>query len=80
MATGTAGLTTEFFNIQAKDKKEICHSLAKIRLFLSIGKMEKTYYFFEDLVKGKGVRYEDLFECASWREHDGLDKNKESIN
>jgi 5-methylcytosine-specific restriction enzyme A len=31
---------------------------------------------FTDLGKGKGVRFEGLFECASWREMDGFDKER----
>ena len=30
---------------------------------------------FKDLGKGKGVRFEGLFECASWHVVDGLDKH-----
>ena len=36
----------------------------------------KDLLLFEDLGKGKGVRYAGLFECASWQELDGLDKNR----
>ena len=31
---------------------------------------------FEDLGKGKGVRYTGLFECACWEEIEGIDKDK----
>lgn len=36
----------------------------------------KDLLLFTDLGKGKGVRYEGLFECASWREVDGYDKDR----
>lgn len=36
----------------------------------------KDLLLLKDLGKGKGVRFEGLFECASWREIDGVDKNK----
>jgi len=36
----------------------------------------KDLFLFQDLGKGKGVRFEGLFECADWREIDGPDKNK----
>lgn len=36
----------------------------------------KDLLLFEDLGKGKGVRYEGLFECASWEEVAGADKDK----
>jgi len=35
----------------------------------------KDLLLFEDLGKGKGVRYTGLFECASWEKTDGVDKN-----
>ena len=37
----------------------------------------KDLLLFEDLGKGKGVRYTGLFECASWDEISGTDKAKE---
>lgn len=36
----------------------------------------KDLLLFEDLGKGKGVRYEGLFDCASWDEVEALDKDK----
>lgn len=36
----------------------------------------KDLFLFQDLGKGKGVRFEGLFESADWREIDGPDKNK----
>ncbi len=36
----------------------------------------KDAVLFKDLGKGKGVRYEGLFECASWEELEGIDKDK----
>jgi 5-methylcytosine-specific restriction protein A len=36
----------------------------------------KDLFLFEDLGKGKGVRFEGLFECATFREAAGPDKNK----
>jgi 5-methylcytosine-specific restriction protein A len=36
----------------------------------------KDLLLFEDLGKGKGVRYTGLFECASWDEITGADKAK----
>ena len=38
----------------------------------------KDLLLFEDLGKGKGVRFAGLFECASWRQIDGLDKHKKN--
>ncbi|TAM52620.1 MAG: HNH endonuclease [Paraburkholderia sp.] len=38
----------------------------------------KDLLLFEDLGKGKGVRYTGLFECASWDEMSGIDKEKKS--
>lgn len=38
----------------------------------------KDLLLFEDLGKGKGVRYTGLFECASWDEISGTDKAKQS--
>lgn len=38
----------------------------------------KDLLLFEDLGKGKGVRYTGLFECASWYELTGTDKTKQS--
>lgn len=35
----------------------------------------KDLFLFEDLGKGNGVRYAGLFECASWYESKGPDKN-----
>lgn len=43
-----------------------------IRSHLSRG---KDLLLFEDLGKGKGVRYLGLFECASWEEVPGKDKD-----
>lgn len=40
----------------------------------------KDLLLFNDLGKGKGVRFQGLFECASWRKVDGLDKNKQTRN
>lgn len=37
----------------------------------------KDLLLFEDLGKGKGVRYTGLFECASWDEISGTDKAKQ---
>lgn len=37
----------------------------------------KDLLLFKDLGKGKGVRYEGLFECASWQEVNGLDKDQQ---
>jgi 5-methylcytosine-specific restriction protein A len=37
----------------------------------------KDLLLFAALKKGKGVRFEGLFECASWRYVDGLDKNRD---
>jgi len=36
----------------------------------------KELLLFSDLGKGKGVRYDGCFECASWEEITGPDKNK----
>lgn len=36
----------------------------------------KDLLLFEDLGKGKGVRYAGLFECASWSEVESSDKDK----
>jgi len=38
----------------------------------------KDLLLFEDLGKGKGVRYTGLFECASWDQISGIDKAKKS--
>lgn len=38
----------------------------------------KDILLFKDLGKGRGVRFEGLFECASWREIQGEDRNKHS--
>jgi 5-methylcytosine-specific restriction protein A len=38
----------------------------------------KDLLLFEDLGKGKGVRYLGLFDCAGWEIVPGLDKNKNS--
>lgn len=38
----------------------------------------KDILLFEDLGKGKGVRYAGLFECASWEEIAGADKEKKA--
>lgn len=38
----------------------------------------KDLLLFEDLGKGNGVRYSGLFECASWDEISGTDKNNQS--
>lgn len=38
----------------------------------------KDLLLFEDLGKGKGVRYAGLFECASWDRIPGADKAKKS--
>lgn len=35
----------------------------------------KDLLLFKDLGKGKGVRYQGCFECASWEESAGKDKN-----
>ncbi len=40
----------------------------------------KDLLLFEDLGKGKGVRYAGLFECASWAEIEGIDKEKKKRN
>lgn len=37
----------------------------------------KELLLFKDLGKGKGVRYQGCFECASWEESVGKDKNRE---
>jgi len=37
----------------------------------------KNLLLFEDLGKGKGVRYEGLFECASWEILEGTDRDKD---
>jgi len=39
-------------------------------------KTGKDLLLFIDLGKGKGVRFEGIFECASYRELDGLDKDR----
>ena len=36
----------------------------------------KDLLLFEDLGKGKGVRYAGLFECATWEDVDGFDKDE----
>jgi 5-methylcytosine-specific restriction protein A len=36
----------------------------------------RDLFLFEDLGKGNGVRFEGLFECATFREAAGTDKNK----
>jgi len=41
-------------------------------------KKGKDLLLFEDLGKGKGVRFAGLFECASWDEIDGADKEKKA--
>lgn len=38
----------------------------------------KDLLLFEDLGKGKGVRFAGLFECASWQQLDGLDKDQKT--
>lgn len=36
----------------------------------------KDLFLFADLGKGRGARFEGLFECASWQYRDGKDKNQ----
>ena len=38
----------------------------------------KDLLLFEDLGKGKGVRFLGMFECASWDEIEGTDKSEQS--
>jgi 5-methylcytosine-specific restriction enzyme A len=70
------GWKDQIFEYTGEDQKGPMTFRAGNKAIRDHRKNGKDLLLFIDLGKGKGVRLEGLFECASYREIDGVDKDR----